>query len=313
MAGPTGVGKSALALEVARRVGGEILSADSRQLYRGMDVGTAAPTSEDRALVPHHGLDLLDPGERATAGAFRDFAECVVEDIHGRGRPLVVVGGSTLYVHALVEGLADLPAVERDLEGRLMDQINNGGSQRLFDELRAVDPAAAATLDPTKTHRLVRLVGVLRQTGRTPSALWEETARPPLPARLVVLDRPREELYRRIDRRVERMIEDGLVEEVRRLAEDPSARSTLKATIGYRELLPVLEGDRPMSEAVRLIQRDSRRYAKRQLTWYRRYEDATWLDARTATADDVLRAVAPWPAAGDPQGEAPSPPDDQDG
>lgn len=297
IAGPTAVGKSSLAMGVAERTGAEIVSADSRQVYRGLDVGTAKPTVEEQSRVPHHLLDVVDLGARASAGWFRECCEITITDIKSRERPIVVAGGSTLYVHALVEGLADLPTVARSLETELLGQTETPeGRQSLYQELAEADPETAATLDPSKTHRLVRFVGVLRQTGRRPSALWAERAQAPLPVDLVVLDRSRDELYARIDKRVVDMIEAGLLEETARaLAASPAARGTLEATIGYRELLPVLEGTRELDEAVRLIQRNTRRYAKRQLTWYRRYPDAIWLDARTATVETVLEAVAPWP------------------
>ena len=298
IAGPTAVGKSSLAHAVALAVGADVLSADSRQLYRGMDVGTAKPSQAEREEVRYHGLDVAEVGERRSAGWFYDETVQTITDIKQLGRPPVVVGGSTLYVHALVAGLADLPAVEPETEQALDQTASTAdGLRALFDELAQGDPDAAATLDPTKRSRLVRLVGVLRQTGRPPSELWQERRRPPVPHRLVVLERPRDELYRRVDRRVERMIEDGLVDEVRRLAAlGEPARRTLDATIGYAEVLPVLDGERSLDEAARLIQRNSRRYAKRQLTWLRRYPDAVRLDARTATVDALLEAVSPWPA-----------------
>ena len=297
IAGPTAVGKSGLALGVAEAVGGEVVSADSRQVYRGLDVGTAKPTREERDRVPHHLLDVVEPGAPYSSGRFRvDCAQAITE-ISGRGNPAVVVGGSTLYVEAIVRGLADLPPVPAPLRDALAeDAASAEGRARLYAELRAADPDAAATLDPTKSHRLARLVGLLRHTGRRPSDLWAEAHVPPVPHVLVVLDRPRAELYGRIDRRVDQMMADGLAEEVRALYDQGEpVRSLLRATIGYREIVGAIEGEHDIGEAVRLVKRNSRRYAKRQLTWYRRYPDALWLDARTATAASVLGAVAPWP------------------
>jgi len=292
IAGPTAVGKSSLALAVAEQVGGEIASADSRQLYRGLDVGTAKPTAAEQRRVPHHLLDRLDLGQRATAGQYRTWFDEVAADVASRNRPLIVVGGSTLYVHALVEGLAELPPVPTALEADLLRVVaSQSGARDLFDELAAADPKAAATLDPTKTHRLVRLVGVWRTTGRPPSELWAASQTPRVSSRLVVLDRPRETLYARIDRRVDAMVEHGLVDEAKALLDrGPAARRTLAATIGYQELLPVFDGERSLDEAIPLIKRNSRRYAKRQLTWYRRYADALWMDARTATPQNLLDA-----------------------
>ena len=299
IAGPTAVGKSSLALALAEQVGAEIASADSRQLYRGLDIGTAKPTAAEQRRVPHHLIDRLNLGERSTAGSYRTWFDDVAADVARRGRPLVVVGGSTLYVHALVAGLAELPPVPPPLEAQLLREIASpAGAQALFDELAAADPAAASTLDPTKTQRLVRLCGVLRSTGHAPSELWAANRVAPVPSRLVVLDRPRPDLYARIDQRVDAMIEAGLLVEAQALASRGSeARRTLGATIGYQELLPVFDGERTLDEAVHIIKRNSRRYAKRQLTWYRRYDDALWLDARRQTADDLLATVQGWPSS----------------
>ena len=293
LAGPTGVGKSRLAVELASLTGAEILSADSRQLYRGLDIGTATPTEDERGGVPHHLLNVLDPTERVTAGWFEARARDVVADIRKRGKNVVVVGGSTLYVHALLGGLAPLPPLAPGLEADLNAIARSPtGRDKLYRELLKADPAAAATLDASKSQRLVRLVGVVRQSGQRVSELWEKTAAPPTPGRLVVLQRPRDELYRRIDARVLGMIENGLVAEVRSVLDTwPASRELLQSTIGYRELLPVLDSDAQLNGAIPLIQRNSRRYAKRQLTWYRRYPEATWLDAGSTTAQDVADLV----------------------
>ena len=290
IAGPTGVGKSSLALAFAAQTGAEIVSADSRQVYRGLDLGTAKPTADEQLAIPHHLVDLLDPGEAYSAGRFLNDARTAIASVNSRGRRTVVVGGSTLYVHALVQGLADLPPLDPDLvEALTREAATPEGQRALFEELRQADPRAAATLDPSKSQRLVRFVGLLREVGRPPSDLWEDGHIPGVPHRLVVLTLPRAELYQRIDQRVERMMAGGLLEEVRRLHQrGPEVRALLDSTIGYRELAAHLDGAIGYPEAVSLIQRNSRRYAKRQLTWYRRYGAATWLDAGTATPGTLL-------------------------
>jgi len=297
VAGPTAVGKSSLAHRLAQRVGGEIVSADSRQVYRGLDIGTAKPTEKERGEVRYHLLDCLDLGARCSAGRFFRWAADAITDIQSRGAPVIVVGGSTLYVHALVEGIPDVPPIPEELEGELLREAGTlDGAARLFRELSAVDPEAAATLDPTKTHRLVRWVGVLRHTGRRPSEIWTATPSDLPPTRVGVLERPRPELYARIEARVDQMMAEGLLDEAAGLAaRGAEARRTLEATIGYRELLPVLAGDRSLEEGIRLIKRNTRRYAKRQLTWYRRYDDALRLPAASTDVDDLLGGVAPWP------------------
>ena len=293
VAGPTGVGKSSLAVDVALTIGAEIVSADSRQVYRGLDVGTATPTELERGGVPHHMLDVVDPDVGVTAGWFADRAREAIRDVQARGRPVVVVGGSTLYVHALVEGLADLPPVPPDVARAVSDEASTAeGRRRLFAELQRRDPVAAATLDPTKSQRLTRYVGLARELGRSVSEVWGQNAPAPHPSRLVVLDRPRDELYGRIDRRAETMWDRGLAAELDGvLRRWPGAGPLLASTIGYREVLDAPDRD-DVAAVLPLIQRNTRRYAKRQLTWYRRYPEAVWLDARSATPDSLLEALS---------------------
>ncbi len=293
IAGPTGVGKSRLGIDVAQAWGAEIVSADSRQLYRGLDIGTDTPSVAERQGVPHHLIDVLDPTEPVNAGWFAQHARQAAEAAWARGREVVVVGGSTLYVHALVAGLAPLPSLPPGLELELADvAATAAGRADLFKELQRLDPDAAASLDASKSQRLVRLLGVVRHTGRRVSDVWKDAQPAPLRTRLVVLERPRPELYRRIDRRVLDMLGRGLVAETQRVLDTwPASRPILESTIGYRELLPVLAGDRSLEDATALIQRNSRRYAKRQLTWYRRYPDALWLQADAATPGAVLQAL----------------------
>lgn len=284
--GPTAVGKSAVALEAAAAFDGEIVSADSRQVYRGMDVGTAKPTPEEQMRVRHHFVDERDPDEPFTAGTFARQAEDRTEEIQSRGKRPIIVGGSLLYLDALVRGIADLPPVPADVRDAITETASTAdGREALFAELLAADPDAAATLDPTKSHRLIRLVGVLRVAG-PPSELWRAAPPPRFAYRVVVLDRPRPELYARIDARVDAMLAGGLVDETRRLIEAGHApdRGALH-TIGYAEAAAHLRGEIDADEMRRLIQRNTRRFAKRQLTWLRnRYADAEWLPADEARA-----------------------------
>ena len=295
IAGPTGVGKSSLAVEVALATGAEVVSADSRQLYQGLDIGTATPTHDDRKGVPHHMLDVVDPDIAVSAGWFAERVRPVIDGIWERGNAVVVVGGSTLYVHSLVEGLADLPPIDAPLREQLEREAASAeGRAALYAELSRADPSAAATLDPTKSQRLARLVGLTRTLGRAVSEVWADQDAAPYPSRLVVLTRPRADLYRRIDERVREMWSLGLKDEAERvLARWPDARSLLESTIGYKEVLSA--SGAPEADVIARVQRNSRRYAKRQLTWYRRYSDADWLDAGGMTARALLDAVSPWP------------------
>lgn len=285
LTGPTAVGKSSLALELAERIGAEIVSVDSRQVYRDLTIGTAKPDAADLARVPHHFVDERDLDEPFSAGQFAREAEDRIDAILARGHVPLAVGGSTLYLTALVHGLASIPAVSSTVAKDVgIEASTPEGREALFQELQDADPSAAATLDPTKTQRLGRLVGALRETGRPPSQAWSEAPEPRHRFRVVVLDRPRDELYDRINRRAVSMMKAGLIEENRRLLERAESPAVLKA-IGYREPQAFLRGEIAEDEVLRLVQRNSRRYAKRQLTWFRRYPSYTWLDARGATPE----------------------------
>ncbi len=286
LTGPTAAGKSGLAMDVARRVCGEIVSADSRQVYRGLDIGTAKPSAAERDEIPHHFVDERALDEPFTAGQFAREAEVRIAEIRARGRVPVVVGGSMLYVDALVNGIADLPTLPPGVREALTERASTeAGRREMFEQLTEADPDAAATLDPTKSHRLIRLVGVLEQHG-PPSAFWRAAPPPAFFYNVVVLDRPREILYGRIHARIDAMLADGLVEEVRGLVDAGWAldRGALN-TIGYAEPAAYLRGDIPHDEMVRLLQRNTRRFAKRQWTWLRRRESALWLNAETVSVE----------------------------
>lgn len=288
--GPTAVGKTELSLAVAERLDAEIISADSRQVYRGIDVGTATPSSDERDRVPHHFVNERSLRDPFSAGAFADAANARIRDILSRGRVPLVVGGSTLYVHALQEGLADIPDVDPSVRASLERRLEDEGEQALYDELVAVDPAQAEKADPTKTHRVIRALEVYHGTGKPLTYYYENQPEPPFTYCTIVLNRDRERLYERINARVDRMLEHGLLDEVRAVMEMDGVRldEPPLSTIGYREPIQHVRGDIAYDEMVRLVKRNTRRYAKRQLTWFRRYEDYVWLDAETTTPDDVL-------------------------
>jgi tRNA dimethylallyltransferase len=274
------VGKTERSLALAEALGAEIVSADSRQVYRGLDVGTAKPSPAERARVPHHFVDARAPDAPWTAGQFAREAEGRIGEILGRGRVPLVVGGSTLYLDALVHGLADVPAAPPEVRAALMrEAATPEGRARLVAELAAADPAAAATIDHANPQRLVRALEVLRATGQPPSAFQQERPRPAYRWRVVVLTRPRETLYQRIDTRVDAMLAAGLVEENRRLlAEGHALDASPFRTIGYQEPLAYLRGEIGYDEMVRLLKQNTRRYAKRQLTWFRRHPGSLWVD-----------------------------------
>lgn len=282
LTGPTGVGKTALSLDLAEHIDAEILSADSRQIFRELTIGTAKPGAKELARIPHHFINERSLGEPFSAGIFAEEAEVRMRDIMRRGRVPLVVGGSTLYLQALLHGLADIPPVEPTVREQVEQRLRHEGAERLYRELQTIDPAAAATMDPTKTQRLVRALEVYYGTGQ-PISSYHETKKPrPFSFRTVVLYRDREELYRRIEQRVDEMLADGLLDEVRGLLErgaDPGLNAL--QTIGYQEPIRFLRGEINYDEMVRLLKRNSRRYAKRQLTWFRRFPEYVWMDANS--------------------------------
>ena len=274
LTGPTGSGKSHLALELAPRLGAEIVALDSMTLYRGMDIGTAKPTSAERALVPHHLLDVLDPWESASVAWWLDQASRVVREVEARGKVALFVGGTPLYLKALLHGLFDGPPANEALRADLEEQARQAGNQALHDRLAAVDPATARRLHPNDVRRVVRAVEVFELTGRPISAWqtqWEVASPAPRPPdTCLCLELPRDELYRRIDARVGSMVQQGLIDEVRALRQlaRPPSREAAQA-LGYKELFAYLDGLGGLDEAVEQIRARSRNFAKRQLTWFR--------------------------------------------
>ena len=272
IAGPTASGKTALAIEEALRVGGEVISADSRQVYRGLDIGTAKPALEERGGVPHHFIDELDPDEPFSAGAFARAAEDRIADVLARGRVPIVAGGSTLYLRALRDGLASIPATDPAVRARLNADLERGGLPALLARLRNVDPETAARVDARNPARVVRALEVHESTGVPLSHFHAHPPAPPRFAyRVVLLDPPRDVLYARIDARVEVMMEAGLMEEVRGLLETGVSPDLAPLrTIGYAEVIAHLGGAYGLGETVSLIQRNTRRYAKRQRTYFQK-------------------------------------------
>jgi tRNA dimethylallyltransferase len=282
LTGATGSGKTELAVELAERLGAEIVALDSMTLYRGMDIGTAKPGLEERRRVPHHLLDVLDPWESASVAWWLERAAECCRDIAARGRRVLFVGGTPLYLKALLFGLFDGPPADAALRQRLSAEAERAGRAALHARLAAVDPGAAARLHPNDLRRVVRALEVWELTGR-PISVWQQQWRPaaphspltthhsPLTPRILCLDLPREELYARINARVERMLAAGLVEEVRALRQlsRPLSREAAQA-LGYKETFDYLDGRATLPETVVRIQTRSRNFAKRQLTWFRR-------------------------------------------
>lgn len=301
--GPTATGKTELAIAVAERLDGEIISMDSRQVYRGMDIGTAKPTLEQRARVPHHGLDLVDPSERYSAGRFARDARRWIGEIRGRGRVPVLAGGTGFFLRALTNPLFDEPELDAERRERLQRYLDRLPMTRLWQWLETVDPVSARRLrSGGGRQRVSRALEVAILTGRT-LPWWQANApsrEPPVPLVILVLHLPRAELYRRIDQRVDRMVEAGLVEEVARLlAEGFDAGDPGMTATGYAEIIAVLRGETLLEVALDDIRRATRQYARRQLTWFRNQlpESAHWLDAMRPTEELTEEAIRIWRSA----------------
>ena len=298
--GPTATGKTRLGIELARRLGGEIVSADSMQVYRGMDIGTAKATAEERAAAPHHMLDVAEPWENYSAARYVEEAGRCCDDIFSRGKLPILVGGTGLYIDSLIAGRA-FSGAESDgaLRERLSAEYDAIGGEAMREKLRAVDPERAEKLAPGDKRRLVRALEVWELTGKTLSEHDEESRRVPprYGARRVVLTyADRAELYARIDRRVDEMAAQGLFEETQRLLDAGlSADCTAMQAIGYKEAALALRGGISRDEALALIKQASRRYAKRQLTWFRRAEGALWIEwGAHPDYFSALQRVLPW-------------------
>ncbi|MFB6271876.1 MAG: tRNA (adenosine(37)-N6)-dimethylallyltransferase MiaA [Salinibacter sp.] len=288
--GPTAVGKTELSLEVADRLDAEIVSVDSRQVYEELTIGTAKPSPDALDRVPHHFIGERTLHEPFSAGDYAEAANERIRTIRDRGRRVLVVGGATLYLHALQYGLADIPDVDDKVRNRLEGRLEEEGQEALYEELQEVDPEQAAEMDPTKTQRVIRALEVYHGTGKPLSHYYEQQPEPPFDYVTIVLNRDREQLYDRINRRVDQMLDDGLLEEVRTVMDIDGIQldEPPLSTIGYREPIQYLRGETDYDEMVRLVKRNSRRYAKRQLTWFRRYDEYHWREATETSASDVI-------------------------
>lgn len=277
--GPTASGKSSLALSLAKRFSLEIVNADSVQVYRGLDIGSAKPDAWERQQVPHHLLDITTPDQPCSADRYREAAWQVISECQQRGRVPLLVGGSGLYFRAVAQGLVHIPPLEPAIRQGLREEGVRLGWPALHRRLSQVDPELAARLAPGDGQRITQGLAVFAETG-SPLTQWQKEQPPPPAFTILKLARlwPREQLYARIDARFDQMLAQGLLTEARYLLELGYDRTlpAMKA-VGYRQIFPYLEGDVSLSEAVEKAKRESRRYAKRQMTWLRREVDLHWL------------------------------------
>ena len=281
IAGPTASGKTALSILLAKEMDGEIVSCDSMQVYKDMDIGTAKPTLEEQAGIPHHMLSVAEPWEDFSVSRYCAMADPIVEDILRRGKSPIIVGGTGLYMDALIRGNAFAPCPSTGRREELEALAASQGIEAVIERLRAVDPGSAARLHPSDQKRIIRAMEVYLETGMTITEHNRKTQEiPPKyhPIRFTLTDRQRQTLYDRIDRRVDAMVEAGLIEEIQGLlARGIPEKCTAMQAIGYKEFVAALHGACSLEEAAGQVKQSSRRYAKRQLTWFRRNPENIWL------------------------------------
>ncbi|MEO0397530.1 MAG: tRNA (adenosine(37)-N6)-dimethylallyltransferase MiaA [Cyanobacteria bacterium P01_A01_bin.137] len=291
--GPTAVGKTRLSIQLAQHFGTEIISGDSRQMYRYLDIGTAKPDAEERAGIPHHLLDFLEPDQSYNAGQFERDVEALLPNLFAKHPVVIVVGGSTLYMDALWFGFHEMPEIPPAIRNQLNQRLQTEGLAALQQELAQVDPVTFERIDQQNPARIIRALEVFHASG-TPISVFRKGREPketPYRQLKIGLTDDRASLYERINHRVLQMLEAGLEQECTSLLEKGySPDSQAFRSIGYQEMFPYLRGEMDQEEAIRLIQRNSRRYAKRQLTYYRRYPDIEWFQA--TEVDRVLPWVA---------------------
>jgi len=298
--GPTAVGKSDVALILAQRLEGEIVSADSMQVYRGMDLGTAKPSLAEQALVRHHLIDLVEPDSEFSVAQYQSIARETIAQIHQRGKLPILVGGSGLYIRAVIDKL-NFPPTAGILGKIRKDLQEEAKTKSLFQELARLDPEGAERIDPTNTRRIIRALEVIRLTGRPFSQYQKEWPKREsiYDLRIFGLSLPRSELYRRIEDRVDRMFKEGFLEEVKGLvAQGYSDALTSRQALGYKETLDYLKGDFSWAETVELIKKKTRHLAKRQMTWFGRDPRIEWIDlsgkSPSTVASEIISQLKDW-------------------
>ena len=296
IAGPTASGKTSLSIALAQRYDAEIVSCDSMQIYKGMDIGTAKPTREEMAGIPHHMLDVVDPREDFSVSRYCEMATAIVDDLLARDKTVIIVGGTGLYMDALIRGNDFAPCPSTGMREKLEKQADAEGMEAMLALLASIDPVAAEKLHIADRKRILRALEVYYETGETITAHNEKTKLLPSryePVWFALQDEDRQALYDRIDRRVEIMLQEGLIDEIRALlaAGIPEKATSLQA-IGYKEFIDAMNGQCSIEEAAALVKQSSRRYAKRQLTWFRRNHAIHWLTRAPGEGTEEIVAKA---------------------
>lgn len=291
--GPTGVGKTSLAMELAPRLNAEIISADSRQIYRNMDIGTAKPTKDEQKKIPHHLIDIKNPDEKYTAGDFAKDADIKIREIYQRNNIPFVVGGTGFYIKALINGLCQAPQVPQKVRKELKKRINSQNLTDFYNKLKQIDSVSAKKINPHDKNRIVRALEVFEATGKPLSSFWKtQDEHKRYNHFTIFLTADRKWLYRKIDERVDKMISQGLQKEVENLLQkgfqpnDPGMN-----TLGYKEMISYLQGKMSWEDTVDSIKKNMRHYAKRQFTWFKKSEINLTIDINTAKLSDIEKRI----------------------
>ena len=292
LTGPTAVGKTSLSINLAKAINGEIISADSMQIYKGMDIGTAKIMPEEMDGVTHHLIDVIEPTEDFHVVRFKEMVEAAIEEIYAKGKVPIICGGTGFYIQAI---LYDIDFTENEIDKSYRESLEKYaaefGEDALHDKLKAIDPESAESIPAANVKRVIRAIEYYEQTGEKFSVhnATQKEKNSPYNFAYFVLNDDRQLLYNRIDARVDKMIDEGLVDEVKSLvAKGVKKGMTAMDGIGYKELLDYLDGNGSLEDAVELIKKKSRNYAKRQLTWFRREKEVIWLDKTVYTSEDML-------------------------
>ena len=289
--GPTASGKTSLGIKLAKKIEGEIVSCDSMQIYKDMTIGTAKPTDEERKEAKHYLVDFVMPNERYSVAEYKKDAEYTIEQIIKSGKKPIIVGGTGLYLNSLVYGI-DYPNIETDLNYRqeLEDRVNKEGLENLYKEANKIDSKAMEKISSNDKKRILRILEIYHSTGKTKTQLEEDSRKngPKYDYKIFVLNMDRDKLYDRINKRVDIMIEDGLIDEVKQLLKKYKEFPTAMQGLGYKEVVEYLENKLTKVEMIEKIKQETRRYAKRQITWFKSYENAIWLDAFNENNVDII-------------------------
>lgn len=290
LCGPTASGKTSFSIELAKQIQGEIVSADSMQIYQEMDIGTAKVTEEEKQNIPHYMIDIIKPNERYSVAEYKEEATKAIENILAKGKVPIVVGGTGLYINSLLYNIT-YPQLDFDKAYRteLETRVEKEGLESLYQEACHIDQEAMQKISQNDKKRILRVIEIYHQTGKTKTELEKESRKEksPFNFHVYVLSRDREELYQRINLRVDKMIQDGLIEEVRRIKEKYQEFPTAMQGLGYKEVVSYLQGNMTKEEMVETIKKESRRYAKRQITWFKAIKEAVWLDMQKKVQENI--------------------------